>query len=611
MVTFSFIKKLSSRLAGIGLGLLISSVVQAAPLSLGTPLITFDTGSTTFNATTGEFSFSALPAQFFDPTLSPPVAFIGPAASTVETLSVNIVVDSAGTLYSGSAGDDLVIEGSATIFVGGIPTPFDGILLTGEVVSFEAGADAASTDSYNLTFAVTGGLLSSFYPGGGVGINLTSESSTYAGDFTVDFIGGAKGQLGDQEVIVIPDACEVAVETTCIADVPPVDMLCAAKIAATTLLYTGPDMYGVDVSLVGTAGGNVTYPSIDLISGVTVLTAATEAEMTVDARPGDLGSKMTITVDGVAEVIHTSCSAVYVAGLPAPLDQPKGDPSPNWTVVSFVDKDGLVVDSTPVEPSSTCEIPPSGAGCFANGSPTSITFEYTGGGCAMSDSQALDEGLKPPTCDGALDEAQVAPMDTVDISAPGLTVTPSSVVLGDTFTVSGNFGSSTTIIMTDALGGTETNTFHTSCSAPLEVGDVFGGMSITLYNGEYGGTNVDFFYKVTNTGDTGITDVLVDDIFDGDVPGSPIASMAAGDMVTLTRTVSVINSIETSVTVSALSGEAVCDNAATVTVHETARPDKGSKGSKGSHRGHKKHKHKGKKGSHKRHKRSKGGRKCN
>jgi hypothetical protein len=51
------------------------------------------------------------------------------------------------------------------------------------------------------------------------------------------------------------------------------------------------------------------------------------------------------------ELIHTSCSAVYEANLPAPLDgntpnppsSEKGDPSPNWFVLDFLDKDGTHV----------------------------------------------------------------------------------------------------------------------------------------------------------------------------------------------------------------------------------------------------------------------------
>ena len=52
----------------------------------------------------------------------------------------------------------------------------------------------------------------------------------------------------------------------------------------------------------------------------------------------DLGAKIKILINGVEEVIHTSCSTPFVAGAPAPLDNPKGDESPNWFVVDFTQK---------------------------------------------------------------------------------------------------------------------------------------------------------------------------------------------------------------------------------------------------------------------------------
>jgi hypothetical protein len=45
-----------------------------------------------------------------------------------------------------------------------------------------------------------------------------------------------------------------------------------------------------------------------------------------------------IYVNGIEEGIHTSCSTPFLAGEPAPLDDPKGDPSPNWFVVRFSQK---------------------------------------------------------------------------------------------------------------------------------------------------------------------------------------------------------------------------------------------------------------------------------
>jgi hypothetical protein len=54
----------------------------------------------------------------------------------------------------------------------------------------------------------------------------------------------------------------------------------------------------------------------------------------------DLGSKTQVFINGV-EVdsgIHTSCSTPFVAGVPAPFNKPKGDPSENWFVEAFRQK---------------------------------------------------------------------------------------------------------------------------------------------------------------------------------------------------------------------------------------------------------------------------------
>ena len=50
------------------------------------------------------------------------------------------------------------------------------------------------------------------------------------------------------------------------------------------------------------------------------------------------GPKVSILVNGVEEEHHTSCSTPYVSGLPAPLNEPTGDPSTNWLVVDFTEK---------------------------------------------------------------------------------------------------------------------------------------------------------------------------------------------------------------------------------------------------------------------------------
>ena len=48
--------------------------------------------------------------------------------------------------------------------------------------------------------------------------------------------------------------------------------------------------------------------------------------------------KISILINSSEEVIHTSCSTPLVRGEAAPLNDPKGDPSPNWRVVEFTQK---------------------------------------------------------------------------------------------------------------------------------------------------------------------------------------------------------------------------------------------------------------------------------
>ena len=163
--------------------------------------------------------------------------------------------------------------------------------------------------------------------------------------------------------------CNVAVDKTCMVE-PSMgdDLLCTSKIASTTLRYTGPDMENAHVTFVGKNGGYAEYFGVKLVSGETVLTS--QNGYTIDSSA--LGSRTTIIINGVEEIIHTSCSAVYRAGHPAPLDantpnpsnSSKGDPSPNWFVVNFRQDDEVIIE----EPSNTggsgadaCTVPFGGA----------------------------------------------------------------------------------------------------------------------------------------------------------------------------------------------------------------------------------------------------------
>lgn len=119
---------------------------------------------------------------------------------------------------------------------------------------------------------------------------------------------------------------------------------CTAKISQTLLKYTGPDRGVVTVKFQGKDGGLATYQNVNLTNGTILQTG----DWTVNAAPGTLGTVMYIYINNVLhEAHHTSCSAPYVVGNPAPLDSnspgnpSKGSPSPNWLIVDFRDADDL------------------------------------------------------------------------------------------------------------------------------------------------------------------------------------------------------------------------------------------------------------------------------
>ena len=133
--------------------------------------------------------------------------------------------------------------------------------------------------------------------------------------------------------------------TITLTEPPEEPQICTKKIAATLLKYIGPDIPGLTtVKLVAKSfddhGDNVIYSDINLVNG-TVLSLPEENGFTIDGTAhgeSSLGSKVTIYINGTPEKIHTSCSVPYATNAPAPLNDPKGDPSPNWLVVDFTEK---------------------------------------------------------------------------------------------------------------------------------------------------------------------------------------------------------------------------------------------------------------------------------
>lgn len=163
----------------------------------GLPTTTFaNPGTLAYTAANGALSISTTPtAMRFDATPTPVVRIFGTAVT--RDLAINIRLNPDGTVAGGPAGADLVLRGRIT---GPDGTVYDGTtlaspLLTGEVLKF--GYSDGAIDLYDFVFTPTGGLLLPFYAGKDIAVTVQSDSqNTFAGVFTTNFGGNAKGSLG-------------------------------------------------------------------------------------------------------------------------------------------------------------------------------------------------------------------------------------------------------------------------------------------------------------------------------------------------------------------------------------------------------------------------------
>src|SRR5207244_287385 len=143
-------------------------------------------------------------------------------------------------------------------------------------------------------------------------------------------------------------------KTACAAAAPPPSAGCTGGAIALTLKYTGQPISGATtVTVTGSSGASATYNLPSLNSG-DVLTSASENGFSIDATAhgqSKLGSKTTVTINGVSEVLHTSCSCKATPETNLALCDPmcldssspdnptgtKGPPSPLWTLVGLKD----------------------------------------------------------------------------------------------------------------------------------------------------------------------------------------------------------------------------------------------------------------------------------
>ena len=164
------------------------TLLGIAPVLL--PSMTYDsTGHIQYTASADTFDLTATPLTFRNVS-GPPRNFTGAGS-----LALHILVDNSGNLISGTPGNDFEIDGTVTP-TGNVADTVTGMLLTGEVLGFGY-LEAGSTDQYDLRFQVTGGQLASYFAGHDIGMTVGSENSTFNDDFSVDFQGGAKGNVGN------------------------------------------------------------------------------------------------------------------------------------------------------------------------------------------------------------------------------------------------------------------------------------------------------------------------------------------------------------------------------------------------------------------------------
>ncbi len=186
-------------LLSTGVLLILASVsIMATLLGLtaGLPTTNFaNPSSLSFAAMSGSLTIAATPTNTrFSGTPTPVVRLFD--VSVARSLSIGVELNSDGSIAGGRVGDDLVLRGRIT---GPDGTTYDGTgatpLLTGEVVSF--GYLNGNIDLFDFRFSPTGGLLAGFYANQDIAVSVQSDNgNTFAGVFTSNFVGNAKGNLG-------------------------------------------------------------------------------------------------------------------------------------------------------------------------------------------------------------------------------------------------------------------------------------------------------------------------------------------------------------------------------------------------------------------------------
>jgi hypothetical protein len=279
------------------------------------------------------------------------------------------------------------------------------------------------------------------------------------------------------------------------------------------------------------------------------------------------------TVKLGTSTFHLSCSDIDMNG-PEDCGKAAGDGKAragfiNDWIFEGLAGNGQVLSCTPptTTGSDVCTVLQAPlASCETSGKPTSLTFLYNGGGCGNPDNNNPQSGKF--TCSGSVGGAAQVYVRSLN----GDTISPQVVNLGGTFTVTGPFDAQSTFVLSNnvAGGSKETLSIHTSCSQRLEVGDVFGDMTLVGFNGDTGGSSIIYRYAVHNGGSAPLNNVFLTDDKIGAIAGP--FSLAAGETKTYEVPV-VVNGTIVNTATATVQGQNCSASSGPVTVNVVPTPE--------------------------------------
>jgi hypothetical protein len=395
-------------------------------------------------------------------------------------------------------------------------------------------------------------------------VDCPTPDGTFDNTATVYGTGtsGDPVEASDPACVKCPSECGLTVIKTCeVIEPEPEPFVCDDKIDALKMIWNGP---GTLQSVTALPGGPDSFPKVSITEegGQQVVTVVDYQPSTNDV----IWEWQSVTDSGTnfgQSEFHLSCSDVEMDGetddpaYPQDCARPEGNGKSNedqydnvWLLDGLTTDKGFVLDCTPLpaEPLNNCEfeapLPPN---CETLGKPTSLTFRYTGADCSASSNNQGDKS----DCTGVPGSEPINITILKDLSK--ITVSPNSgIYIGDLVTVSAIGTDMGTEVQLD-VGG-QFLKIHTSCSAPLAVGDVFGSLELVQFNGLGSGAEVTYHYKVENIGDvpvdvTSVFDDQLGELLEG------TETLGVGESYMLEKTVLISETITNEVTVKAnLSG---------------------------------------------------------